>query len=77
VTVPEASVVRYLGKAWVYVAEADKEFERREVSLDQRGEGGKGWFVVEGFKGDERVVTVGAQVLLSTEINEAFGGGGE
>ena len=75
VTVPEAAVVRYLGQAWVYVAGESNEFERREVSLDHPAAGSGGWFVVDGFKGDERVVTVGAQVLLSSEINAAFGGG--
>jgi hypothetical protein len=76
VTVPEAAVVRYLGQAWVYVAGDGNEFERREVSLDHPAAGGGGgWFVVDAFQGDERVVTVGAQVLLSAEINAAFGGG--
>jgi hypothetical protein len=75
VTVPEAAVVRYLGQAWVYVAGDGNEFERREVSLDHPAAGGGGWFVVDAFQGDERVVTVGAQVLLSSEINAAFGGG--
>jgi hypothetical protein len=75
VTVPEGAVVRYLGKAWVYVAGADNEFERREVLLDHPAGGGDDWFVVAGFEGNERLVTVGAQVLLSSEINAAFGGG--
>ena|SRR5437867_1816746 len=74
VTVPRNAVVRYLGKAWVYVAVDANEFERREVSLDHPAPSGDGWFVVDVLKGDELVVTVGAQILMSYEINAAFGG---
>lgn len=76
VMIPKAAVVRYLGKAWVYVAGGTNEFDRKEVSLDHPAPDGSGWFVIEGFKGGEQVVTVGPQTLLSMEINAAFGGGG-
>jgi RND family efflux transporter MFP subunit len=71
VEIPHAAIVRYLGKAWVYVAEKSDLFERREVSLDHPTP--NGWFITQGVKPGEKVVTTGPQDLLSNEINAAFG----
>lgn len=74
VVVPRTAIVRYQGKAWVYVA-ADKEtFERREVALEHPSADGDGWFVMQGVKAGETVVTTGAAVILSDEL-KVFAGG--
>lgn len=66
VIVPTSAVVWTQGKAWVYVQEHGTRFERRalptDVPLDD------GWFVTRGLAVSERVVTVGAQSLLSEEF---------
>jgi hypothetical protein len=77
VTVPESAVVRYEGKGWVYIADDDSIFERREVPLDHPSATGDGWFVNSGFTGDEKLVTTGAQQLLSQEVYSSIGGGGD
>lgn len=65
VVVPEIAVVRYAGKAWVYVVDGDR-FERREVSLAHWIEGG--WFVAAELQPGEQIITAGAQSLLSEEL---------
>ena len=71
VEIPSAAVVRYLGNAWVYVAEKSDVFERREVNLDHPTS--SGWFVTQGIKPGDKIVITGPQDLLSNEINAAFG----
>lgn len=77
VTIPRAAVVRYLGKAWVYIVGENNIYQRREVSLDHPLSDGSGWFVNQGFKTGEQVVTTGAASMLSDEVNAMFGGGGD
>jgi hypothetical protein len=71
--VPRTAVVRYKGRAWVYVVGEAKDkmqdYERREVALEQSTADGSGWFVMEGFKGGEKLVTTGAADLISVETN--------
>lgn len=75
VAIPESAVVRYQGKAWVYLASStENEFDRKEVTLDHPLPDGTGWFITEGLKGDERVVTHGAAAMLSTELTPVGGG---
>lgn len=66
VLIPRAAVVRLFGRMWVYVADADGTFIRRLLNdgewLDDS------CFIKEGFSPGERVVTAGAQVLLSREL---------
>lgn len=65
VVVPRSAVVRQSGRTWVYVqAEAD-QFVRREVNLEDPT--GDGWFT-RSLAAGTRVVTTGAQALLSEEF---------
>ncbi len=66
VVIPRSAVVRLNGKAWAYVQTADDKFTRREVSTADPTT--QGWFVTTGWKEDERVLTAGAQTLLSEEL---------
>lgn len=66
VTVPRAAIVRFNGTAWVYVRTGEETFQREEVALGQPL--AEGWFVREGLKPKEEVVTAGAQQLLSEEL---------
>jgi multidrug efflux system membrane fusion protein len=65
VVVPQSAVVRQSGKAWVYVRTAADQFARREVALEEPT--GEGWFTRSLSAGD-RIVTTGAQTLLSEEF---------
>ena len=58
-------MVRQSGKAWVYVQTAPDLFARREVALEEQT--AEGWFTRSLLPGD-RVVTTGAQTLLSEEF---------
>jgi len=77
VTVNKTAVVRYLGKSWVYVVAPDGGFDRKEISTDRPMPDASGFFVIEGLKPGDQIVTTGAASLLSQEINAAFGGGGD
>lgn len=66
VTVPYSSVVWWQGSAWCYVEEQANKFTRMEVSTANPTPGG--WFVSEGIATGARVVTAGAQTLLSEEF---------
>lgn len=65
IIVPASSVVRQSGSTWVYVQKSDELFARREVVLEEPV--GQGWFSTSLSPGD-RVVTTGAQTLLSEEF---------
>jgi biotin carboxyl carrier protein len=66
VLVPRAAVVRLLGQAWAYVQTGAEEFARRELADAEFI--GDAWFATRGFEAGQRVVTDGAQVLLSEEL---------
>lgn len=73
VIVPRAAVVRTQGKAWVYVMDAGGEaFTRTAISLEHPAEGG--WFVSNGIKPEDHLVTTGAQTLLSEEQKASLSG---
>ncbi|MHA3772534.1 efflux RND transporter periplasmic adaptor subunit [Verrucomicrobiota bacterium sgz303538] len=75
VVIPREALIRHDAQTWVYAkAEEEGEFERRVVKLDKPL--ANGWFVGEGWKPEDAVVTSGAQSLLSAEL-AALGGGGE
>jgi hypothetical protein len=64
--VPQAAVVWWQGKAWVYVQTSPQVFVRREVHTDTPVE--NGWFVSTGFSPGDKIVVGGAQMLLSEEF---------
>lgn len=65
VVVPDAAVVRSDEQAWIYVQTGDTHFTRREILLNQPVAGG--WLVTNAVAPDDKVVVVGAQMLLSEE----------
>jgi hypothetical protein len=66
VAVPREAVVRFNGTTWVYVQTGDDTFQRTQAALDRPLD--KGWFVREGLKPQDKVVSAGAQQLLSEEL---------
>jgi hypothetical protein len=74
VVVPAAAVLRHEGKGWVYAQVETNRFVRVEVPLDALTDGG--WFVPEGLSVTNRIVTTGAQTILSAELGGGFGTGG-
>ena len=72
VVVPRSAIVRHEGEAFVYVQTSEGLFLRKEIELHHPT--AKGWFIDEGLKPGDKVVTVGAQQLLSEELK---GEGGE
>lgn len=66
VVVPRDAVLRHDRKVWVYVQIEKDEFTRREIVLERAHD--NGWFLISGAKVDDKVVTVGAQQLLSEEL---------
>jgi hypothetical protein len=69
---PESALVRYEGSVFVFVRTGEADFVRRRVELGPIANGQVS--IVEGVSENDRVVIVGAQQLLSTELN---GGGGD
>ena len=75
VVVPGSAVVWSEGKAWAYLQTGARQFSRREVAADAPIDGG--YFVVNGFSSENKVVIRGAQSLLSEEaVLEGYGSGG-
>jgi hypothetical protein len=68
VLVPRDAILRAEGADWVYRRIAPDKFTRREIKPDQMS--GPGWFVIEGLKPGDTVVTGAAQELLSEELKE-------
>lgn len=66
VIVPYSAVVWWQGRAFCYVEEQAGKFTREEVSTAAPTPAG--WFVSEGIPTGGRVVTAGAQTLLSEEF---------
>ena len=71
VTLPRDAVVRFNGRTWVYLQTAEETFQRTEASLDSPLS--EGWFVGQGLKPQDKVVTVGSQQLLSEELKGQAG----
>ena len=65
VLIPQSSIVRSGGKTWVYRQIDDDKFTREEVTLNRSTP--RGWLVTQGTSAGSRIVTVGAQMLLSEE----------
>lgn len=66
VVVPAAAVVRWQGKAWVYVQKEAHRFVRREISTETPLKAD--WFMGGGLAAGEQIVVDGAQLLLSEEF---------
>lgn len=66
VVVPTSAVVWSEGTAWVYEQTGPSKFTRRQVPTDFPLP--SGFFVAKGFATNDKVVTVGAQALLSEEF---------
>jgi hypothetical protein len=66
VAVPRNAIVRFNGTAWVYVQTGDETFERTEARLERPLQ--DAWFVRGGLKPETKVVTTGAQQMLSEEL---------
>lgn len=64
--VPRSAIVWRDGNAWVYVEEEKGKFVRHEIQTDNPVE--KGFFVSKGIMPGDRLVTKGAQSLLSEEF---------
>ncbi len=65
VVVPADAVVWSQGKPWVYVQTDPQHFARRPIATELPME--NGWFVTTGLVPGDRLVTQGAQQLLSEE----------
>lgn len=66
VIVPNSAIVWYGGKAWAYRKESETRFVRLPVNT--RFEAANGWFNDAVFLENDKVVTTGAQLLLSEEF---------
>ncbi len=64
--VPVSAAVMWQGKTWAYVQKNPTHFVRREISTETPVPGG--WFVPKGSFGKERIVTQGAELILSEEF---------
>jgi hypothetical protein len=64
--IPNDAVVWWQGKAWCYIEQTPGKFTRKEVPTSSPVS--SGWFVTEGFAPGTKVVTSGAQTLLSEEF---------
>jgi len=70
VEVPEAAIVRYEGRDWVYVSMGPTAFSRRPVVLSHPVEGG--WLVTGGLAPGDRIVVGETQMLLSEELKSSI-----
>jgi hypothetical protein len=66
VIVPPSAVVWSQGSAWCYVEESAGKFVRAAIQTSNPVSGG--WFMTAGIDPNARVVTTGAQTLLSEEF---------
>ena len=66
VAAPVSAVVWFGGQAWIYLRNGPDNFVRRAVAADRRTESGD--IFVGAIPMDARVVTAGAQTLLSEEL---------
>jgi hypothetical protein len=73
VMLPASAILWWQGAPWVYVQTGPDRFRRRLVHNYLLFP--TGWFVPQGFKPGERVVTAGAQLLLSRELEPLIQGG--
>jgi hypothetical protein len=78
VIVPPAAVVWWAGRAWVYRRLGQDSFSRHEIPTDMPAEKEAGFVAPANlFKADEKIVTTGAQLLLSEEFRSQIQVGGD
>lgn len=65
VVVPENAVVWFHGSAWAYISAGEARFVRTPVRTDMPVPGG--WFQADGLRPGKRIVSRGAEVLLSVQ----------
>jgi hypothetical protein len=63
---PRNMVIRFNSATWIYRQISDDTFVRESITLDTPLP--DGWFVAAGLRSGDRVVSVGAQQLLSEEL---------
>jgi hypothetical protein len=73
--IPASAVIWSEGRAWVYLQVSPDRFRRSPISTDLPVE--DGFFAGEGFSSGDKIVTVGAQALLSEEMLLHSQGGGD
>ncbi|HZM01789.1 MAG TPA: hypothetical protein VFC44_02095 [Candidatus Saccharimonadales bacterium] len=73
VAIPRNAVVRSQGAAWVYLKSGEETFTRIEIDLGQPIAGG--WFVTQGVKAGDPLVTNPPQLLLSEELKASITAG--
>jgi multidrug efflux system membrane fusion protein len=66
VRLPDLALVRHDTQIWVYVQKDPTTFTRTRVALGPALPGG--WLITQKLRASDRVVTQGAQVLLSEEL---------
>jgi multidrug efflux system membrane fusion protein len=66
VVIPASAVVWSEGRAWVYTEVSAGRFSRSPVATDVPVD--NGFFAAQGFSPGDKIVTVGAQALLSEEM---------
>lgn len=64
--VPQAAVVWWQGRAWMYLQQGPTRFVRREI--DTSAPVADGYFVADPHLANQRAVVTGAQLLLSEEF---------
>jgi hypothetical protein len=75
VFVPESAVIWHANQPWVYVQTDASHFARRALANAAAAPGG--WFATQGWRGGERVVVSGAQLLFSEEFKPRRPTGGK
>jgi hypothetical protein len=71
VIIPRKAVVQSGGANWIYIMNSGGEtFTRLEIPLDHPTVAG--WFITNGVTANDKVVTAGAQTLLSEELKSSM-----
>ena len=66
VIIPASAVIRHLGQMYVYLQTGEEQFNRRKISRTLNAK--DGYFVENEIEPGEKLVTQGAQMLLSEEF---------
>ena len=68
VIVPGSALIWYMGQTFIYTKLSGDQFVRRELKKFKPA--GEGYFVQDGLKEGEAIVSTGAQMLLSQEMRQ-------